>query len=101
MAMSPIDIRMTTAIHDVAQMRQNELSNPAIQQHNITQMMEKQGEVNAQSVVRKENATNPNTKHDAKEKGKNEYFRRDEESKDEKENEGVVVKKSHGFDVTI
>ena len=49
-----------------------------------------------------DNANEPDTHHDAREKGRNEYFNNRKKSDKKKEPEDKVIAKSyHGFDISI
>ena len=54
------------------------------------------------TVHASDDANEPDTHHDAKEKGKNQYFSNRKKSEKKKESEDKVVSKSyHGFDISI
>ncbi|MGN0161275.1 MAG: hypothetical protein ACI4AQ_07810 [Lachnospiraceae bacterium] len=101
MAVSPIDISMMQRLTDVAQMRQNEITKPEVQQTVITREIEKQTNANSEQVVKKEDANKSDTEHDASEKGRNEYFYLGGKRKKKEEAGKVTIKGTGGFDMKI
>ena len=65
---------MMQNLNEVAQIRHNEISRPDAQQAVMTNEIQKDVNERLEQVVKKENADKSDTKHDAREKGKNEYF---------------------------
>lgn len=54
------------------------------------------------TVHSSDNSNRPDTHHDAREKGRNEYFSNRKKSENKKKTEDKVVSKSyHGFDISV
>lgn len=102
MAVSPVDIRMMQRMDDVAQLRQHELTRPQAQQTAITHNIEKQVQIKSEQVLKKEDANKSDTRHDAREKGKNTYFANEKKGNKKKEETGkVTIKGNASFDMKI
>lgn len=103
MAISPIDISMMQRMSDVAQIKQNEITRPEVQQTTITNNIEKQVINQSEQILEQDNSNKSNTDHDAREKGKNTYFSSGERKKKKEEKQGkVTIKKDYqSFDMKI
>lgn len=102
MAVSPIDISMMQRMNDVAQIKHNEVTRPEVQQNVITHNIEKQVNIHAEQIQKKDDANKSDTKHDAREKGKNKYFGNGGKDKGKKEEKGrVMIKSTTSFDMKI
>ncbi len=102
MAVSPVDISMMQRMNDVAQIRHNEMTRPDVQQNAITHEIEKQVTMHSEQIRKKDDPNKSDTKHDAREKGKNTYFGSRGKGKGAKEEAGkVVIKSNASFDMKI
>lgn len=102
MAVSPVDISMMQRMNDVAQIKHNEMTKPDVQQNVITHDIEKQVNANAEQIRKKDDANPSDTRHDAREKGKNTYFGNGGKDKKKHEEQGKVTVKGQGsFDMKI
>lgn len=103
MAVSPIDINMMQRINEVAQIKHGENTRPEMQQNVITRNIEKDVNIRAEQVRKKDDANKSETEHDARKEGKNKYFRNDTNNKKKKENEAdkVTIKGKSSFDISI
>ncbi len=102
MAISPIDIRMMQQTNEVAQIKHNENTRPEAQQNVINREFHKELSNRLEQVNKKENADKSDTKHDAREKGKNSYFSTKDNKKKQSEDTGAVTIKSNStFDMKI
>ena len=66
--MKPIDIAMIQQINDVANIKQSQDSRPAIEQQNISVVVQKNVETKSEAVTSKDDVENQQQKFDAKEK---------------------------------
>ncbi len=90
---------------NMTSVKHNEDAKPMVEQANITATNTKEVQQKTEVVTKREDINQGHEKHDAKEKGKNEYF----SVKVKKNNNGtqadgqerVLVKSSSGFDVKI
>lgn len=102
MAISPIDISMMQRMSDVAQIRQNEMTRPEVQQTTITQNIEKQVTNQSEQVLEQDNSNKSNTEHDAREKGKNTYFSGGKKKRKTEQQDRVTIKRDYqSFDMKI
>lgn len=104
MAISPIDINIMQRSMEVAQIKHNTDAKPVVEQANLVIQTDKNVQVRKEQVVKGDDAAKSNTEHDAREKGKNFYFRTEKEKKKKKEEESdgtVTVKKPPSFDMKI
>lgn len=94
---------MMVRTQDYSALRQNEENHSVIQNVRIQGDRDKNDEVLAHSVNRKDNADGSDNRHDAKEEGRNKYFNtRKKKEANILDTEGIVVaKKSAGFDLKI
>ena len=94
---------MMLRTQDFSVLRQNEDNNLSNQHVNIQDNIDKTGERNAQSVQKKDDSNGADTRHDAKEEGRNKYFNnRKLKGKNDPLKDGVVVAKGRGgFDLSI
>ncbi len=90
---------------DMSNIKQQEDNRAFVAQNNAQTSVQKEVWQRAQNVNRKDAAEHHEEKHDAKEKGKNEYFSQNNNKKDrnqEDENDGkVIVKKRANFDLKV
>ena len=91
---------------DLSIIRQNEDNRGFVEQLNIQKVKEDEAETKSKQVLEKEDVENDGSRHDAKEKGKNQYF--GDGGKDRKDKkDGVILKKGpnntviKGFDIKI
>ncbi len=99
---SPIEMNgVINRTQDIVNLKHNEEQKSIIDQGNLNAMMEVKRDEDSYTVQISASSDKTDTKHDAKEKGKNKYF--NQKNKDNKKDETVVVKKnqSHGFDIKI
>ena len=105
MVISPIEMNgMISRTNDVISMRHNEDNKAQLDQGNVLSHMETKRTEEAQSVQNASESTQSDTKHDAKEKGKNEFFDiRKKDKKKQEEDEGTVRIKSitRGFNFQV
>lgn len=102
MAISPIDMSMMQRLTDVAQIKHNEMTKPETQQMTMAQTQEKQINEAAGQVQAQSDSTKSDTRHDAREKGKNEYFSNGVKKKKKDEDSGkVTIKGQSSFDLKI
>lgn len=102
--MRPIEqTGMINRAPDLAIIHNNEEQRANINQSNMQNQFNKQVEQNQETVIRKDDAMwNQNNSFDAKEKGKNEYFRQNSVKKKKDKEEGkVTVKAPVSFDIKI
>ncbi len=99
MPLRPIDLNTVQRSFDIAQIKQNEDNRAAFAQLNAQNKVDKNVENKLKKVNQKDEAENKQEKHDAKEKGKNEYVYLYSDKEGE---EGVVIKKeTPKFDMKI
>lgn len=101
---SPVEMNgVISRTQDIASLRFNEDNKAALDSANVQTQMNVKRDEEAHTVQTTQNSDATNTKHDAKEKGKNEFF--DIRRKDKKagEKDAVVRKKNAaaGFDLKI
>lgn len=100
----PIEFNgMVQRTQDVSTMKQNEDNRPIQEQGHIQQTVQKQAEHTTREVAKKDNADRNQEKFDAKEKGKGEYSRPNNQRKKTKQTGDRFVEKkgSGGFDIKI
>lgn len=102
--MRPIDITtFVSRTHDVGPLKQSEDSRPMVQQHTMTQNIEKQIDSRMVQVVQKENSEFESPL-DKDGKGGNLYHQNSNQNKKKKEEDGkVIVKKKNkaNFDIKV
>ena len=99
--MRPVDI--TTFVgrtHDVSQLKQTEDSRPMVQQHALTQDIEKQIDNRMVQVVHKEDSEFESP-FDKDGKGGNLYQQNRQNKKKKEEDGKVTVKKKANFDIKV
>lgn len=102
MAISPIDISMMQRMNDVAQIKHGENTRPEMQQSVITRNIEKDVNVRAEQVRKKDDANKSESEHDARKEGKNKYFRNDvKKKKKDEEADKITIKEKSSFDMKI
>ncbi|MCI8372782.1 MAG: hypothetical protein HFI75_10410 [Lachnospiraceae bacterium] len=89
--------------NDISTMKQNEDNKPVQDQSNFQQAVHRQAEHTAHEVAKKDDADRNQEKFDAKEKGKGEYSRQQNQKKKQSKQpeDKVVKKKSRGFDISV
>lgn len=95
---------MLARTQDISMFRHNEVQQPATEHVNTQNLIERKVDDIAHTVQNKSDSDRPDTRHDAREEGKNKYYdmRRKKNSKSDVPTEGVVKVKNHtGFDMTI
>lgn len=90
---------------DMSGIKQQEDNKAFVTQSNVQTTMQKELQHKLQDVNKKDNADYNEQKHDAKEKGKNEYFsqsqkKRKDDSEDEEDGK-VILKRRAGFDMKV
>ena len=101
---SPIEnTGMIMRTQDFSAVRHNEDNHSANVHVQIQERMDKADEANAHTVIQKDNADSADTRHDARDEGRNKYFstRKKKQNDDVAEEGVVVVKRKSGFDITI
>lgn len=104
MAVSPIDINIMQRSMEVAQIKHNDNMKPMVEQANLVIQTDKNIETRMEQVQTSKESAKSDTKHDAREKGKNFYFQQEQErkKKQKEEDEGRVIKKMPAsFDMKI
>lgn len=88
--------------HDVTQIKLNEDARPEQQHSNIVMHQEKNVIEKHETVVKQSNAEQKQNKHDAKEKTNGIYYKiKKKNGTSNHEDDGVIIKKTSGFDVKI
>lgn len=101
---SPIEMNaVISRTQDIASLRHNEDNKAALDNANVQTQMDVKRDEEAYTVQTTQNSDATNTKHDAKEKGRNEFFDIRRKDKKAKEPDAVVRVKSPspGFDLKI
>ncbi|MCR5407330.1 MAG: hypothetical protein K6E88_11155 [Lachnospiraceae bacterium] len=101
---SPIEMNaVISRTQDIASLRHNEDNKAALDNANVQTQMDVKRDEEAYTVQTTQNSDATNTKHDAKEKGRNEYFDIRRKDRKNRQEDGVVrVKKpTSGFDLKI
>ena len=94
-----------TRSNDMSIIRQNEMNRGFTEQFNIQKVKEDEAETKAKQVQNKDDLDNDGQRHDAKEKGKNQYM--GDGGKGRKKTDGVIIKKGpgntlvKGFDIKV
>lgn len=101
---SPIENNgMISRLQDISNLTHNEEHRAVLDHFNTQQTVEKKQERYNHTVSQSEDSTDSDTRHDAKEKGRNEYVNLyQKEKKKSLPKEGKVVQKQrNGFDIKI
>ena len=101
--MRPLDITtFVSRTHDISQLKQSEDSKPMVQQHTLTQNIEKQIDNRMVQVVHKDDSEFEEP-FDKDGKGGNQYQQNRNQNKKKKEEDGkVIVKhKKANFDIKV
>ena len=102
---NPIEVNgVLSRTQDIASMRHNEDNKVNIDHSNVINTIRQEETEQAYTVQFASKGANTDTHHDAKEKGKNEYFDIRKKSDKKKPVDGKVVMKSNnggGFDLKI
>lgn len=104
MAVSPIDLNLMQRSMDVAQIKHNEDVKPMVEQANLVIKADKDIQTRMEQVVKSNKSEETDTRHDAREKGKNFYFREENEKKhknDEEEDGRIILKRHSSFDIKV
>ncbi len=105
MALGPIELNVTvTRVQDYTALKHNEDIRPNIQQMDMSRQGLKEADLKSTFVQKMDETTNDQKKHDAKEKGKNQYMGDGGKKRPGTKipQEGAVVKKEQGgFDFRI
>ncbi|MCL2719170.1 MAG: hypothetical protein FWE14_10380 [Lachnospiraceae bacterium] len=103
---NPISVQgQITRATDLSIIKQNEANRGFVEQLNIQKVKEDDVETKSKQVSEKEDTDNEGQRHDAKDKGKNQYFGNG--GKGRKKPDGVIIKKGPGnteiksFDIKI
>lgn len=103
--MKPIDFAVIQQMNEVSNIKQNQDHRPAVEQQNISTVVQKDIETKAEAVTSKDDVENQQQKYDAKEKSDNEYEQnKKQKNKKEIKSDGVVFLKDHratDFDIKI
>lgn len=102
---SPIEVNgIISRTQDVSAIRHNEENKSAVDQNHFQNRFAQEVDQNIRTVHQSDDSNKSDTRHDAKEKGKNEYRGNGGKGKKQKEPETdgqVTVKGYSGFDVKI
>ena len=100
---SPVENNgMMLRTQDLSIIRGNEDRAIANQHAIIQNNIDKTGDNAAHQVISKDNSDGADTRHDAREEGKNKYYNNRKKKETAVKREGVMVKKNPGgFDITI
>lgn len=105
MSVRPVDFGILQRMNEVAQIKQNEITKPLVEQVNLHNQFTKEIYSKSEHVQKKDNLENNNDKKfDAKDKGSNSYFKSNSNTKEKKEEvtDGkVIIKNQKGFDITV
>jgi hypothetical protein len=103
---NPISIQgQITRATDLSIIKQNEDNRGFVEQLNIQKVKEDDADTKSKQVLEKDDVENDGQRHDAKEKGKNQYF--GDGGKGRKKTDGVIIKKGpgntviKGFDIKV
>lgn len=93
---------MISRTQDISIIKQNEDAKSDVAHLQTQNSFEDRQDQYVHTVHASDNTNEPDTHHDAREKGKNEYFDNRKKSSKKKEPEEKVISKSyHGFDISI
>ncbi len=103
---NPIEVNgIISRAQDISILRHNEENRSVIDQNNFQHKFDQEIEQNIRTVRQSDDTDKTDTRHDAKEKGKNSYFGDGGKKKkpdEQKQQDGkVFVKKTGGFDIKI
>lgn len=100
---SPIEANgIVSRTQDISQIRQNEENRNVINQNHYQDRFEQEKDQMLKTVRDANYDNQTDTRHDASEKGKNEYLSNGQKKKKKKPEDGkVVLKQPGGFDVKI
>ena len=101
--MRPVDFNLTVGrMQDITPMKQNEDARPAVEQQNITTIINQDIETKQEQVYQKQDKDMDSEYDSANGQSKNEYEDRRNPKKKKKDEDGTVVIKQHiNFDVKI
>jgi hypothetical protein len=104
---NPISVQgQIVRAQDIATLKHNDDSRAAINQIDVQKMRDNQEDVRAKQVLQKDDTENEGERHDAKEKGKGQYFGDGGRGR-KKQPDGTVVTKGpnntviQGFDIKV
>ena len=95
---------MVARTQDISMFRHNEVQQPATEHLNTQNLIERRADENAHTVQSRPDSDRPDTRHDARDEGKNKYYdmRRKKQSGNVVPDEGIVKVKNHtGFDIIV
>ncbi len=101
---NPIEVNgIISRAQDVSMIRHNEENKGMVDQSNFQNKFDQEVEQNIRTVRQSDDADRADTRHDARDKGKNEYYGDGGRKKQKKEQQDgkMVVKSPGGFDVKI
>ncbi|NLG02899.1 MAG: hypothetical protein GX567_03555 [Clostridia bacterium] len=100
---SPIEANgMVSRTQDFSQIRQNEENRNIINQNHYHDTFEREKDQNLKTVRDADYDNQTDTRHDASQKGRNEYLNNGKKGKKKKPEDGkVTLKQPGGFDVKI
>lgn len=101
MAFGSIELTTISRAQDYTTIKQNEDNKAMIDQTNLGQKAERTAEAKAKSVTDSQETDWNNKRHDARDKGSNEYAGDGGRKRGKKEEPDRVVVKGHGFDMKI
>ena len=103
MSISPVNFNgLMQRTNDVSAVKANEDQHPIVEQQQIGAMQEKRIDEKMHRVNDAENRDETDTRHDAREEGRNKYFSTRDENKKREHTDKVVKKgESGGFDIRI
>ncbi len=103
MGFGTIEFTTISRAQDYTTIKHNEDAKPFVDQTNISQQTDKAIDKRAKTVTDSQNSEWQNKRHDAREKGSNEYFGDGGKKRNRQDNETdrVVVKGRGGFDMKI
>lgn len=101
MAINPINIVTMARTQDFTAIKHNEDNRAAMMQLTAAQQEDKEQKLRAGQVLQKEEVNWHQKKFDAKEKGDNEYAGDGGRRRNGKQEDKVLKKGQHGFDVKI
>ncbi len=102
---NPIEVNgIISRAQDVSMIRHNEENKGMVDQSNFQKKFDQEVEQNIRTVRHPDDTDKADTRHDAKEKGKNEYYGdggRHKSNQEKKSDGKVIMKGQGGFDVKI
>lgn len=87
--------------NDISNIKQQQDQKPVQDQSNIQQNVQRNTEHTTKEVAKKDNADYNQQKYDAKEKGKGQYTRQEQQRRQKPQEETVIKKTYSGFDIKV